>query len=56
MKEYFTLSRKLVKYYSSDYVLPISTLAIVSINIAVSVDTMHIACTTHVCNLFAAVR
>jgi len=56
MKEYFTLSRKLVKYYSSEYVFHNSTLAIVNINIAVSVDTMHYACTTHDCSLFAAVR
>ncbi|XP_024888842.1 uncharacterized protein LOC112465499, partial [Temnothorax curvispinosus] len=42
-----------------EYFLPIfcyiSVLAIVSINITVSVDTMHIACTAHACSLFAAV-
>jgi len=44
----------------NEYFLPIfcyiSTLAIVSINIAVGVDTMHIACTAHACSLFAAIR
>ncbi|XP_071567994.1 odorant receptor 2a-like [Temnothorax nylanderi] len=42
-----------------EYFLPIfcyiSALAIVSINITVGVDTMHIACTSHACSLFAAV-
>ncbi|XP_071625426.1 uncharacterized protein [Temnothorax longispinosus] len=42
-----------------EYFLPIfcyiTVLAIVSINITVSVDTMHIACTAHACSLFAAV-
>ncbi|XP_071625437.1 uncharacterized protein [Temnothorax longispinosus] len=42
-----------------EYFLPIfcyiSVLAIVSINITLSVETMHIACTAHACSLFAAV-
>ncbi|XP_071580842.1 odorant receptor 2a-like [Temnothorax nylanderi] len=42
-----------------EYFLPIFfyifALAIVSINITVGVDTMHIACTSHACSLFAAV-
>ncbi|XP_071625439.1 uncharacterized protein [Temnothorax longispinosus] len=45
MKEYSMLSQKLVKLY----------LTIVSINITLSVETMHIACTAHACSLFAAV-
>ncbi|XP_071641862.1 putative odorant receptor 85d isoform X2 [Temnothorax longispinosus] len=42
-----------------EYFLPIfgyiSVLAVVSIMITASVDTMHIACASHACSLFAAV-